>query len=356
MAKKKNRTSVVRNARKLLKFLDQQREKISPLLILTHDYPDPDALACATALQFLAQEKFGIQSRIVYGGIIGRPENQAMVQLLRMPVHKLKSADLRKFVNTVLVDTQPSFENNSFPKKRKATIVIDQHPSVGKPLADLSIVDTECGATCVILARALLMTFSEIPMRIATALAYGILSDTLNLSRAPFAQVLDAYRDILPYSDIRTLARIQNRTRSRKFFTTLSQGIQNAGLKRGLIVSHLGAVETPEFVAQVADFLLTCKGMHYAFCTGRFKGRLHASLRVSKNNLEAGEILRDIFSNRGEAGGHGQIAGGSFEVGEGVDGSIWREMESVLAESLARRLRIPKKLEFSYPFRTSKNG
>lgn len=352
MAKRKSRTSVVRNARKLLKFLEDNKDRISPLLILTHDYPDPDALACGTALQYLAHEKFGITSRIVYGGVIGRPENKAMVQLLKMPVHKLKAANLKRFKHTVLVDTQPNFENNSFPKKRKATIVIDQHPSVRRPLAELNIIDTECGATCVILARALLMTFEDIPTRIATALAYGILSDTLNLARAPFAQVLNTYRDILQHSDIRALSKIQNKTHSKKYFTTLSRSIQNAAVKRGLIVSHLGTVETPEFVAQVADFLLTCKGMYYALCTGRYEGRLHVSLRVNKNNLEASEILRDIFSNRGEAGGHGQIAGGSFEVGEGVDVSIWKEMESVLADSLARRLRISKKIDFTYPFRS----
>jgi nanoRNase/pAp phosphatase (c-di-AMP/oligoRNAs hydrolase) len=349
---KSRRTSVVRNARKLLRYLEEKKGKLSPLLILTHDYPDPDAIACALGLQYLAEKKFNITSRIVYGGIIGRPENKAMVKILKLPLHKLKENDFKKYHNTALVDTQPSFQNNSFPKKRKATMVIDQHPSDRKPLADFNIVDTECGATCVIIARAILMVCEEIPSRVATSMAYGILSDTLNLYRSPYAQVIDTYRDILPFCDMRALSRIQNKTRSRKFFATLANGIKKAKTKRRLIVSHLGEVETPELVAEIADFLLTCHGMDYSFCTGRYKGKMCASLRVTKSTLEAGEVLRDIFSNRGEAGGHGSIAGGSFEVGEGVDASIWQEMESVLAESLARRLRIPKKIEFTNPFRS----
>lgn len=345
------RLKIVRNARRLLRFLEQKREKMSPLLIVTHDYPDPDSLASAVALQYIAEQGFGIQSRVVYGGIIGRTENKGMVQILKLPVHKLRSRDFKSYQHTALVDTQPEFENNPYPKNRKPTLIIDQHASLRKPSAELAIVDTECGATCVILSRALLLMKREIPARIATALAYGIVSDTLNLYRAPHPHVIDTYLDILPYCDMRALARIQNPSRSRKFFSTLGRGIQNATSRRRLVVSHLGAVETPDLVSQVADFLLTYKGTCYTCCTGRFRGKLHVSLRTSIPGVEAGEVLRDVFLSRGEAGGHGAIAGGSFEVGEGVDSEIWDQLEQGLTESLARRLRIPKKAEADYPFR-----
>jgi nanoRNase/pAp phosphatase (c-di-AMP/oligoRNAs hydrolase) len=348
------RFNVVRNARRILRFLEARRESISPLLILTHDYPDPDSLASAVALQYIA-EHFGIVSRVVYGGILGRNENRGMVQILKLPVHKLKHSDLKRYQYTALLDTQPEFENNSFPKNRKATMIIDQHASLGKPSADLTIVDPDCGATCVILARAvLLLKKGVIPSRLAAALAYGILTDTLNLYRAPQGQVIDTYRDIIPFCDLRALARIQNPTRSRRFFGTLAKGIQRAMVRRGLIVSHLGSVENPDVVSQTADFLLTCKGVRYSCCTGRFRGNLHVSLRTAVPGVEAGRILRDIFANRGEAGGHGPIAGGSFKLGDDIAPELWDEMEMAFAESLSKRLRIPKKTEFIYPFR-SKN-
>lgn len=350
--KNANRSHILRNAKRIMRFLDREKHRISPLLIMTHDYPDPDAIASAVALQHLAQECFAIQSRIVYGGIIGRTENKGMVQILKLPVHRLRPSDLKRYKHTVLVDTQPSFENNSFPFGRQATIVIDQHPSVKKPCAELAIIDTECGATCTILARALLTARKEIPPRIATALAYGILSDTQNLYRAPQEQVIDTYLDVLPFCDMRALAKIQNPTRSKRFFITLGRAIQKAKVRRGLIVSHLGPVDSPDLVSQVADFLLTYRGAKYACSTGRFHDRLYVSLRSATPALEASNVLRDIFANRGEAGGHGQIAGGSFEIGDDIDPRIWSEMEEVFAEALCRRLRIPKKSEFTYPFRT----
>ncbi|MDD5216536.1 MAG: DHH family phosphoesterase, partial [Candidatus Omnitrophica bacterium] len=226
------KTNITKHARKILRFLEAKKESISPLLIVTHDYPDPDALASAFALQYLAENFYGVASKIVYGGIVGRVENRAMVGILKMPVHKLKAADFKKYNRVALVDTQPVFENNAFPKNRKATLVIDQHPSVERPAAELSIVDTECGATSTILAQCLLLLRIEIPVRIATALAYGILTDTMNLYRAKHAEVIDIYLDILSRSDLWVLAHIQNPPRSRRFFMTLGQGIQNAAVRR----------------------------------------------------------------------------------------------------------------------------
>lgn len=340
-------------ARRLLRFLAKHKESISPLLILTHDYPDPDALASAVALQYLAENKFGIRSRIVYGGIIGRVENRAMVKVLRLPVYKLKPADLRKHDHIALMDSQPDFENNSFPKKRKATIVIDQHPPVGKSAADLSIVDTGCGATCVILARALLIQCKTIPPQIATALAYGILSDTLYFYRSDRPDIIRTYLGVIHFCDFKALAYIQNPLRSRRFFASLGRGIQNAKARRGLIISNIGFVENPDLVSQTADFLMSYKGTKRCICTGRYRGKLHVSFRVANPNAEAGEVLRDVFTNRDEAGGRGPIAGGSMRVGTDVSEAVWEKKEEELIERLLRRLRIPIKGDFYFPFRNT---
>jgi len=352
MSPKAQRASVaVREAKSILKFLRTRKKDISPLLILAHDFPDPDALGSAFALQYLAREAFGIQSRIVYGGVIGRMENQAMVQILKLPVHRVRAADFKKHAHTALIDTQPNFANNSFPAGRKATLVVDQHPSVSDPVADLAIVDTGCGATSVLMAQTLLIEGLEIPTRVATALAYGISSDTMNLYRARRADVFQTYMAILPFCDMRVLARIQNPPRSRRYFSTLQKGVHNARVKRRLIVSHHGSVDNPDLVSQIADFLLTFKGMKWAFCTGRFKDRLHVSLRISSEvGGDAGVILRDIFDSRDEAGGHGVIAGGSFRVDAAGKEAPWALAEKTIVTRLMKRLKIGGKGDFYYPF------
>jgi nanoRNase/pAp phosphatase (c-di-AMP/oligoRNAs hydrolase) len=337
-------TNARRHARTLIRFLEAKGKALSPLLILTHDFPDPDALASAFALSYLAKHCYNINTRIAYGGIIGRAENKEMVKVLKMPVHKLEAPDLKRYAQVALVDTQPLFGNNPFPAERHATIVIDQHPPIAvASVADLTIVDTECGATSVILAQALLVRKIPIPARVATALAYGILTDTLNLYRASRSDTIKTYLDILPSCDMRALARIQHPSRSRRFFVTLHRGIQNALVCEKLVLSHLGAVENPDLVSQIADFLLAYKEIRWAVVTGRYGGRLYVSLRGVNPHIAAAAVLRASFANPQEAGGHETIAGGSFEVGKQAEEAEWNDAENGLAQRLLDRLGVSSK-------------
>jgi nanoRNase/pAp phosphatase (c-di-AMP/oligoRNAs hydrolase) len=331
------------NSLSLLRFLQEHRRRLSPMLILTHDYPDPDALAAAFSLQYLAGVGFGVETCIGYRGQVGRMENKTMVRLLRIPMHKFKPAMLNRYASIALVDTQPAFENNPFPNAGKAALVLDQHPSVVAPRADLAIVDSDCGATCVLIAQALLQAGLPLTSRIATALSYGILSDTLDLYRVRRQDTVDTYLQVLHHADMRVLARIQNPVRPRKFFGSLAKGILEARLYRRLVATHLGEVDTPDRVAQVAEFLLVYNRVRWCLVTGRYKGRLHASLRSTQPRVQAGEILRDVFENRDEAGGHGPIAGGSCRVGTSARSEIWNTAEERLVARLVKRLRIPNK-------------
>jgi nanoRNase/pAp phosphatase (c-di-AMP/oligoRNAs hydrolase) len=337
------------HALQLLTFLAQKGDGISPLLILAHDFPDPDALATAWGLQVLARD-FGIDSRIVYGGLITRAENRAMMKLLKLPAHRLRDGELKKAKHVALVDTQPRFENNPFPAGRRATIVIDQHRTDEAVAADLAIVDPTCGATCVIVAQALLLQRSEIPSPLATALAYGIISDTLDLYRVERDDVVQTYLRILRRADMRALAQIQNPQRSRHFFTILSRGLQAAAVYRRVIVAHLGAVSSPEDVAHVADFLLTYDRADWSFCTGRLRGSLCLSLRSEVPGAQAGEVLRRVVDDRDDAGGHGGVAGGRVSLrGHDVEDE-WKQLERNLQERLAHELGLPGRADFRRAF------
>jgi len=339
-----------KNALRLIHFLDKKKKSLSPLLILAHDYPDPDALASGFALYYLARHHYNINTRMVYNGIIGRAENREMVRILKIPLHKFKLVDLKRYNNIALVDTQPEFGNNPFPKDRRATIVVDQHQPASEVSADFVVVDEECGATSVIFAQAFLLLGIEMPARLATALAYGIITDTLNLYRAKREDIIKTYLDILPFCDMRALATIQNPLRSKKFFSTLNKGIKNARVNSKLIVSHLGFVENPDLVSQISDFLLTCKGISWSFCTGRYHGKLHVSFRAIDSSVLAAKILQNVFENPEEAGGHDNIAGGSFDVGKEASDYFWQKHEDGLVQRLLDGLDISSKRKFSFPF------
>src|SRR4030088_113344 len=55
-------------------------------LVLTHDNPDPDAVASACRLAFLLPEAAHVHAQPAYGGIIGRAENKALLKVLHLPI------------------------------------------------------------------------------------------------------------------------------------------------------------------------------------------------------------------------------------------------------------------------------
>lgn len=345
-------TSLIeKNALQLLNFIKERGSEFSPLLIMAHDYPDPDALATADALAYLAQNGANMKSKIVYGGSIGRGENKAMVRQLRMPVYKLSKADLRQYPYVALIDTQKEFDNHSCPSKKRVAIILDQHPSVKPPEADLAIVNPNCGATSIIVTKALLISGLEIPKRIATALVYGILSDTQNLNRVESQEIIDIYLDILPYCDMKVLTRIQNPAKPQAFFKTLRYALNEAKVCRGLVVAHLGFIKHPDLVSEIADFILGSHVATRALCTGRYLDKLHISFRTRRPNDDAPKILRSAVEDPSNAGGHDSIAGGNFKVSSDSASPLWAEKEETLTRRLLKKLKIPVASEFTSAFR-----
>ncbi|MBF0217145.1 MAG: DHH family phosphoesterase [Candidatus Omnitrophica bacterium] len=328
------------NSKRLLKFLEKNARELSPLLILTHDYPDPDAIASAFALKYLAERYYGIDSRIVYGGFISTVQNRQMVRLLHIPINKVTGADLRKYQNIALVDTQPGFGNNSFPRGKKAAIVLDQHSPVDSRSSKFAIVDTGLSATCEILAEALLSLGKPIPPLLATALVFGIITDTYDLYRARKKNVLKLYLLLLMFCDMKRLIHLKNPPRTRNFFAMIKKGMEKAAVHGKLIRADLGHVQDPVYVAHIADFLLTYEKAVWALCTGRHKGKLYVSLRAASLKGQAQKVLKDVIEDKSRAGGHGAIAGGSEEVGVGAPENLWAKHEHELTARLLSRLKI----------------
>ena len=150
---------------------------------------------------------------------------------------------------------------------------------------------------------------------------------------------------------MKALAHIRNPFRSRRFFTALRAGLQKAIANKVLISAHLGEVKNPGLVSQVADVLLTYRRRRRSLCKRRFMGRLNVPLRLDRTATNAGNILCDIFDNRGETGGHSLIAGGCFEVGENASPEEWENAEETLIKRLYKRLRFPEREANYYPFR-----
>jgi nanoRNase/pAp phosphatase (c-di-AMP/oligoRNAs hydrolase) len=281
-------------------------------LILTHDNPDPDSLAAAVALAFVLQKRAGLEASVAYGGIIGRSENLALVKVLHLAVTPVSQVVFDEYDLLGLVDTQPPTGNHSVPARYPLDIVVDHHPlrdqSLHAPFAD---VGGDYGATSTIITEYLRAARLDPTDEVATALFYGIKTDSRDLGRQTTPRDVDAYLWLFPRVDKYLLGRIEHPDLPAEYFRLYHLAIERAKLYgETVVVTDLKDIYTPDMVAEVAERLMSLEGVKWSLAYGTYQGSLYVSLRVRDRRMNAGRLMRELCENRGgTAGGHGSMAG-----------------------------------------------
>lgn len=318
-----------------LERLDQVLENQQELLVIIHNNPDPDAIATAWALCYLAEKRSNVQSSIACGGYIGRAENRAMVQKLKIKLEQVNKIKFKKYDRIALVDTQPGAGNNSLPSDVHCHILIDHHPHRHHASVDLEVIKPDLGVSATILTEWLEAGNIEIPADLATALAYAISSETQNLGRETSSRDIRAYLTVYTRSSIRIFAQIIHPKLPRSYFITLAKALNRTYSFRNLICAHLDDVPNVENVSEMADFLLRHQRIGWSLCTGRFKGQLYISLRSTNPGARAGKLLRKLVPDSNTVGGHDMVAGGFIPMKTGKEEEMI-ELESKLTSDFAK--------------------
>ena len=95
------------------------------LAIILQTNPDPDSIASGVALKRYAKA-FGLDSDLIYDGVVGHLQNRALVNMLELNLHESSKIDFKKYTSFALVDVA-THANCALPKDILPTIVIDHH-------------------------------------------------------------------------------------------------------------------------------------------------------------------------------------------------------------------------------------
>lgn len=333
----------VARARPKLKELLRIARGRKTLLAQTHDYPDPDTIASALALGWLLAELEGIEPTIGYGGIIGRAENKAMIRVLGIKMRRTSPGDFQKYDLVALLDTQPEVGNHCVPLNRPPNIVFDHHfpRELCGPQPEFFDVGGAYGATSTKVTELIMAAGLTPPTNIATALFYGVKSDTMNLARDASAADVSAYLYLFPLADSKLLSEIEHPQVPLDYFRVFNKAITRAKIYGSMVVSDLGEVYTPDLCAEVADRMLQVEGIQHALAVGWYEEALFLSLRTRARSKNAGRILHGIVTGDqlGTAGGHGPMAGARIPVGgksQRVRADIRRRVVSAVVAALGQ--------------------
>ncbi len=273
--------------------------------ILLQDDPDPDGISSAMALRtLLGRNK--LTTPIFSFGPVTRPENRNMVRLLEIDIEQADTEQLRSFEKIAMVDVQPPYFNG---RLHRADIVIDHHPGYPPGGAQFEDVRTRYGATATLMTEYLVTADERISERLATALLYGIKSDTLMLSRRVTDDDLQAFTYLYPLANYSLLRQIERPELPVSFARMLSRALKRLQVTDGLIVLNLGRVKRDDLIVQVADFCLDFEGAEWVAVAGKLGNKLVIAVRNQGTaQRSAGEVVHRLFADIGAAGGHRNMA------------------------------------------------
>ena len=308
------------------------------VLILPHNDPDPDAIASALGLRYLLSQRLGLEAQVAYQGIIGRAENKTLVRYLGRPLRQLAEADLRRATHLILVDTQPGTGNNPLPADRIPAVIVDHHAwRAESALAPFVDVRPEQGATSTIVTEYLQAAALDLPKGLATALFYGIKTDTMGLGRGAGLEDVAAYYYLQPLVDIEALVEIERSQVPASYFQGVVTAIQAARIYGQVALAYIGSMSYPDQAAEIADLLSRLEGVQWVMCMGAYNDSLMLAVRSRSRRTGAGQLVRAVVGNLGMAGGHGTMAGGQVPL-RGADPA---QLAGRLGQAMLSQLKVP---------------
>jgi nanoRNase/pAp phosphatase (c-di-AMP/oligoRNAs hydrolase) len=311
------------------------------LLILPHNDPDPDAIASALALRYLLMKQRGVVAHIGYEGIIGRAENKALVRYLGYPLQRLADLGMPPATPVALVDTQPGTGNNALAAHAPVAIVVDHHTiREGTMRAAYADVRTGYGSSSTIMTEYLRTAGLEPSAQLATALFYGIKTDTMRLGRGVSPADVDCYFYLQPLVDVEALVEIEQAQVPADYFKSFANTLGAAQITDGIVISFVGEMKYPDLAAEMADLLLRLQGTRWVICMGQYNGDLILAIRTRKQN-GAGRLVQTIVGDQGVAGGHNTMAGGRIPL----NGRPPEPLVAELAAAALHYLNVPPERE-----------
>jgi len=289
---------------------------------------DPDAIASALALKRLFWRKVR-KVTIFHINPIERADNLALIRLLKIKMQRIRSMKGRKIRRWAIVDSQPHhherFMNHPFD------IIIDHHP-IGPPVEAAFIdIKEEYGANATILTEYLRASKTIPSTRLATALFYGIKTDTDNFVRESSPNDMNAFRYLYPLANMNTIKKIESSEMSRETLKHFRFAMKQVVFIKDIAYINMEEVAHPDVLVIIADFFMKLAEAEWSVAAGIYEDRLIVILRNAGFRGDAGKTAQRLFGGwGGSAGGHKTAARAEIPlknlVGEIEDRSLPNRM------------------------------
>ncbi len=298
---------------------------------------DPDAIASALAVKrLLWRRAAGVTLSNV--NVIERPDNQAMVRLLKIPLVHMEQIDPETFTRVVLVDSQP--DHHELFSRIQPHVIIDHHPDTGvrAPFLDIR---PQYGATASILTEYLRAAKITPSIKLATALFHAIKVDTSNFERKTLPEDLRAFQYLFRFTNIHLAQKIDRVYMKLEYLKYFKLALDSRRLRKGKVFVHLGPVVNPDVCVLIADFFMGIDTITWSIVSGLWQDKLILIFRNDGVRKDAGNMAKQSFGQMGSAGGHKSMARAEIPISE-IKGGLDLKNDKRVLSWIMKKTRVRK--------------
>ncbi|MDR1659203.1 MAG: DHH family phosphoesterase [Desulfovibrio sp.] len=300
---------------------------------------DPDALASALALKRILHS-YAHSMEISRINEVTRPDNLAMIRDLRIPVKAWTPEKSASFSHFAIVDSQP--RHNRLFEGIPFSLVIDHHPlppedARPSPPEAFCLIRPDFGATSTIMTHFLNNLRIRPTARLATALLYGIRTDTATFERGGSDKDLRAWQWLFRFADLNLLRRIIRSEYLRGWLPAFSQAFRSLkDCRGGGVYASLHHVKGADLLVGIADFFTKVQDLRWVAVSGVVDKTVVVIFR-GDGGRDMGRLADACFHDVGTAGGHKMMGRAEFPL-TAVPGDI-KPADFILLRLQNRKLR-----------------
>lgn len=289
-------------------LIELLKETPDEVFIQPHNVPDPDAIASCFGLQVLLAE-LDQKAVIVYEQIIAKANSIRMLDIFSIEMSRPADIDTLGAEDwSILVDVQKENANITHLVSNEVAC-IDHHNDNGCTSYRFKDVRTEYGACSSIIASYWADANLVPPTEVATALIYGIRSDTDGLSRGVSIHDIEAYYQLYGLADMSKITELDNNSIQLSVLNNYSKAFETVEVygRTGFIKLESN---DDSLLGSASDILLSVEDVDIVVAYATRDNGLKYSIRSIEPNINAADLARHIVMNYGVGGGHSTMASG----------------------------------------------
>ena len=209
-----------------------------------------------------------------------------------------------KITKWAILDSQPAHHEQF--KNYQFDIIIDHHPLDASSRASFMDIKENYGATSTLMTEYLRAAKIRPSPMLATALFYGIKTDTDDFLRESLPNDINAFRYLYRYTNMNIIKKIESSEMTRGTLESYRIAMDRLQFIGNVAFIYMGEVNNPDILVVIADFFMRLAEATWSVAAGVYREKLIIILRNVGFRGDAGKSAQKLFGHLGgsSAGGH----------------------------------------------------